>query len=234
LASQRHLRILSVADVFTRECLALETDTSLGSGRVIRTLEQVIGERGGAPQRIRTDNGPEFTSRCFIAWCLDRRIEPVHIRPGKPVENAHVESFHGRLREECFQVSWFRNLFDAWRQIETWRVHYNADRPHGSLGYRTPMEFAALRAAGLFSAVAGQRISNTDPLPRTPLTPEIRFWKAVVCSNERIRGAGHLDMAAADPQHCGDSLREEVSIGSVQQAYFPDCLHCPRRLYRRD
>lgn len=129
LASQRHLRILSVVDVFTRECLALEMDTSLGSVRVIRALEQVIGERGEAPQRIRTANGPGFTSRCFIAWCLDRRIELVHIRPGKPVENAHVESFHGRLREECLNVSWFLNLFDARRQIETWRLHYNAARP---------------------------------------------------------------------------------------------------------
>jgi putative transposase len=169
LASQRHLRVLSVVDVFTRECLTLETDTSLGSVRVIRALEQVIGERGEAPQRIRTDNGPEFTSRCFIAWCLDRRIELVHIRPGKPVENAHVESFHGRLREECLQVNWFRNLFDARRQIETWRVHYNTARPHSSLGYRTPTEFAALRAAGKVSAGAGQGISNADPLPHTPI-----------------------------------------------------------------
>jgi putative transposase len=169
LASHRHLRILSVVDVFTRECLALETDTSLGSVRVIRVLEQILTERG-APQRIRTDNGPEFTSRCFIAWCLDRQIELVHIRPGKPVENAHVESFHGRLREECLQVSWFLNLFDARRQIETWRGHYNTDRPHSSLGYRTPEEFAALsRAAGPFSAGVGQGVSNADPLPHTPI-----------------------------------------------------------------
>jgi putative transposase len=169
LASQRSLRILSVVDVFTRECLALETDTSLGSVRVIRVLEQIITDRG-IPQRIRTDNGPEFTSRCFIAWCLDRRIELVHIRPGKPVENAYVESFHGRLREECLQVSWFRNLFDARHQIENWRGHYNTDRPHSSLGYRTPEEFAALsRAAGQCSAGVGQGVSNADPLPHTPI-----------------------------------------------------------------
>jgi putative transposase len=169
LASHRHLRILSVVDVFTRECLALETDTSLGSVRVIRVLEQIIDERG-TPQRIRTDNGPEFTSRCFLAWCLDRRIDLVHIRPGKPVENAYVESFHGRLREECLQVSWFRNLFDARHQIETWRGHYNTDRPHSSLGYRTPEQFAALsRAAGQFVVDVGQGVSNADPLPHTPI-----------------------------------------------------------------
>ena len=173
LASQRHLRILSIVDVFTRECLALETDTSLGSVRIIRALEQIIAERG-VPERIRTDNGPEFTSRCFIAWCLDRRIELVHSRPGKPTENAHVESFHGRLREECLVVSWFRNLFDARRQIDAWREHYNTERPHSSLGYRTPEEFAALsRAAGQYSAGVGQGISNADPLPHTPIPAQI-------------------------------------------------------------
>lgn len=180
LASQRHLRILSVVDVFTRECLALETDTSLGSVRVIRVLEQVIAERG-MPQRIRTDNGPEFTSRCFIAWCLDRRIELVHFRPGKPVENAHVESFHGRLREECLTVSWFRNLFDARRQIAAWQAHYNTERPHSSLGYQTPAEFAALRAADQFSAGVGQGASNADPLPHAPIPAEIGDQIEVSC-----------------------------------------------------
>ena len=124
LASARHLRILTVVDVFTRECLALETDTSMGSLRVLRVLDRIIAERG-APQRIRSDNGPEFTSRAYLAWSLERRIELVHIRPGKPIENAHVESFNGRLRVECLNASWFRNLFDARRQIENWRRHYN-------------------------------------------------------------------------------------------------------------
>jgi putative transposase len=169
LASARHVRILTVVDVFTRECLALETDTSMGSLRVLRVLDRIIAERG-SPQRIRSDNGPEFTSRAYLAWSLERRIELVHIRPGKPIENAHVESFNGRLREECLNVSWFRNLFDARRQIETWRDHYNTDRPHSSLGYRTPEEFAALnRAAGQCSAGPAQGISNADPLPQTPI-----------------------------------------------------------------
>ena len=119
-----HLRILTVVDVFTRECLALETDTSMGSLRVLRVLDRIIAERG-TPQRIRSDNGPEFTSRAYLAWSLEQRIELVHIRPGKPIENAYVESFNGRLREECLKVSWFRNLFDARRQIEAWRGFYN-------------------------------------------------------------------------------------------------------------
>jgi putative transposase len=171
LASHRHLRILSVVDVFTRECLALETDTSLGSVRVIRALEAILAERA-APQRLRTDNGPGFTSRCFLAWCLDRRIELVPIRPGKPIENAYVESFHGRLREECLQLSWFRNLFEARRQIAAWREHYNQRRPHSSLAYQTPVEFAALAptaSAGLCRAVVGQGASTAGPEPHTPL-----------------------------------------------------------------
>jgi putative transposase len=134
LASARSLRILTVVDAFTRECLALETDTSMGSLRVVRVLERLIAERG-APRRIRSDNGPEFTSRAYLAWSLERRIELVHIRPGKPIENALVESFNGRLREECLNMSWFRNLFDARRQIEAWRDHYNRVRPHSSLDY---------------------------------------------------------------------------------------------------
>ena len=169
LASDRHLRVLTVVDVFTRQCLALETDTSLGSLRVIRVLEQIIAEHG-APQRIRSDNGPEFTSRAYLAWALERRIELLHIRPGKPIENAYIESFNGRLREECLNVSWFRNLFDARRQIAAWRKHYNQLRPHSSLGYRTPEEFAALhRAAGLSSAGAGKGVSTADPFPHAPI-----------------------------------------------------------------
>ena len=168
LASARSLRILTVVDAFTRECLALEADTSMGSLRVLRVLERLIAERG-APQRIRTDNGPEFTSRAYLAWSLEQRIELVHIRPGKPIENALVESFNGRLREECLNMSWFRNLFDARRQIEAWRDHYNRLRPHSALDYRTPLEFAALRAAGESSAGAREEASNTGPFPHTPI-----------------------------------------------------------------
>ncbi len=192
LASARHVRILTVVDVFTRECLALETDTSMGSLRVLRVLDRIIAERG-APQRIRSDNGPEFTSRAYLAWSLERRIELVHIRPGKPIENAHVESFNGRLREECLNVSWFRNLFDARRQIETWRGHYNTDRPHSSLGYRTPEEFAALIALRVNPVLGWGKGTQTPapcPTPPSPLKPGLKSTRVVVCSDERIRGEG--------------------------------------------
>lgn len=145
-ASGRKFRALSVVDPYTRECLALEVDTSMGSHRVTRVLEGIIAERG-APQAIRSDNGPEFTSRHFLAWCLERKIELVHIEPGKPVQNAHVESFHGKLRDECLNASWFQNLWDARRKIAAWREEYNEERPHSSLGYVAPAAFARRMAA---------------------------------------------------------------------------------------
>jgi putative transposase len=107
VACGRAIRVLSVVDAYTRECLALEVDTSFASRRVTRVLEQIVAERG-QPKAIRCDNGPELTSRHFLAWCVERQIDLVHIQPGKSTQNAHVESFHGRLREECLAVSWFQ------------------------------------------------------------------------------------------------------------------------------
>ena len=101
----------------------------------------------GRPLAIRCDNVPELTSWHFLAWCLERKIELVHIEPGKPVQNAHVESFHGKLRDECLNASWFVNLFEARRKIAAWRKEYNEERPHSSLGYRTPAAFAQQLAA---------------------------------------------------------------------------------------
>ncbi len=91
-------------------------------------LDGIVAQRG-QPLAIRCDNGPELTSRHFLAWCVERQIELMHIQPGKPTQNAHVESFHGRLREECLAVSWFQNLFDARRRFAAWRKEYNEERP---------------------------------------------------------------------------------------------------------
>jgi putative transposase len=142
MVNGRTLRVLSIVDTFTRECLALEVDTCLPSRRVTRVLDGVIARRG-RPERIRMDNGSELTSRHFLAWGVDRRIELVHIQPGKPVQNAYIESFHGRLRDECLNTTWFQNLWEARRKIGAWRHEYNHERPHSSLAYRTPAEFAA-------------------------------------------------------------------------------------------
>src|SRR5712691_10448314 len=165
----RAIRVLSVVDAYTRECLALEVDTSFASRRVTRVLDAIIAQRGMA-RAIRCDNGPEFTSRHFLAWAVERQIELIHIQPGKPTQNARVESFHGRLREECLRVSWFQNLFDARRRIAAWRTEYNEDRPHSSLGYKTPKEFAAAQAAGFYTAEREARDSNAVPCPsRSPI-----------------------------------------------------------------
>ena len=152
LATGRMVRILSVVDAYTRECLALEADTSLGSGRVTRVLERLIGERG-RPENVRSDNGPEFTSRRMLGWAEDWKIGLVHIQPGRPMQNGHVESFHGRLRDECLNASWFRTLNDVRSTLALWREDYNCERPHSSLDYRTPQEFRrALSYADVESA----------------------------------------------------------------------------------
>ena len=145
LANGRMIRILSVVDAFTRECLVLEADTSLGSGRVTRALDRLIEQRG-QPESVRSDNGPEFTSRRMLGWAEERKINLIHIQPGRPMQNGHVESFHGRLRDECLNASWFRTLNDVRRTLDNWRQEYNCERPHSSLAYRTPAEFS--RALG--------------------------------------------------------------------------------------
>lgn len=150
LATGRGIRALTVVDAFTRENLSLEVDTSLSS-RVTRALEVVI-ERRGMPESIRCDNGPELTSRHFLSWCEERKIQLIHIQPGRPMQNGHIESFNGRLRDECLNANWFHNLADARRKIGAWRDEYNSERPHSSLGYRTPNEFAEILKS---SVIAG-------------------------------------------------------------------------------
>jgi len=150
--SGRKFRVLSVIDVYTRECLALRVETGFASRMVTRELEKIVVERG-APEAIRCDNGPEFTSRHFLAWAMEQKIELVHIEPGRPVQNAFVESFHGKLRDECLNASWFGSLFEARAKIGAWKEEYNEERPHSSLGYLAPREFAR-RVAALRSPTA--------------------------------------------------------------------------------
>ena len=173
LATGRSLRVLSVVDAFTRECVALEADTGFASRRVTRVLEKAMDERG-RPRRIRCDNGPELTSRHFLAWCIEHRIELLHIQPGRPMQNGRVESFHGRLRDEFLNVSWFRNLFDARRRIASWKHEYNEERPHSSLDYRTPCEFArGIASPSTVWVTAPENRPQGDPSGslRSALTP---------------------------------------------------------------
>jgi putative transposase len=139
----RKIRMLTVVDAFTRESLAIEVDTSLSGARVARVLDQVIDGRGATPDEITLDNGPELTSKALDQWAYDRGVRLRFIEPGKPVQNCFIESFNGRLRDECLNEHWFQSLPHARRIVEEWRIDYNRTRPHSSLGNQTPDEFRA-------------------------------------------------------------------------------------------
>ena len=143
LAGGRVFRLLTVVDHFTRESPVIEVDLSLPGARVAQVLDRVGGHRG-LPRSIRLDNGPEFTGRALDEWAHRRGVKLEFIRPGKPVENAFIESFNGRIRQECLNQHWFLDLDDARRTIEAWRISYNTNRPHSGIGGRTPAEFARL------------------------------------------------------------------------------------------
>ena len=146
LASGRKFRTLNLMDGFTREALGIEVDTSLPGLRVVQVLERVTQERG-LPEAIQVDNGPEFVSRVVDQWAYANGVALHFIDPGKPVQNAFIESFNGKFRDECLNQSWHTSLEDARRSIEAWREDYNTTRPHSSLGYLTPEEYAAAAAA---------------------------------------------------------------------------------------
>ncbi len=132
--------MLTVIDEFTRESLTIETRTSIKSRAVIEVLERLTDERG-APTYLRSDNGPEFVAERVRGWLATNRINTLYIKPGSPWQNARGESFNGRLRDECLNVEWFNSLREAKVVIESWRRHYNEERPHSSLKYQTPVEF---------------------------------------------------------------------------------------------
>lgn len=142
LADGRSYRLLNVIDDYTRECIGIAVDQSLTAVRVTELLDRLIAERG-KPLGIRIDNGTEFTSNHFDAWAYGQGIGLNFIRPGKPVENGLVESFNGRLRDECLNASWFHTLGEARKGIEAWRIEYNEQRPHSSLGNLAPAEYVA-------------------------------------------------------------------------------------------
>ena len=141
LATSRKFRTLNIVDDKTRECLAIEVDTSIGGTRVARVLDRVIALRG-LPQVIVCDNGPEFAGRALDAWAYERGVKIHFIRPGKPVENAYIESFNGKFRDECLNEHWFIDLADARSKIASWRTDYNEVRPHSSLANATPKEYS--------------------------------------------------------------------------------------------
>ena len=137
----RRLRALTVVDNYTRESLAIEVGQSLKGEDVVNTLNRIATKRG-LPSIIKVDNGSEFISKVMDKWAYERSIELDFSRPGKPTDNAKVESFNGRLRQECLNAHWFLSLEDARRKIDEWRQYYNETRPHSALQWATPAEFA--------------------------------------------------------------------------------------------
>ena len=173
MATGRALRMFTLVDSYTRECLAIEVDSCLSSRRVTRVLDWVIEQRG-APDAIRCDNGPEFTSRHFLAWCEDRKIGSVHIQPGRPMQNGYVESFNGRFRDECLNANWFATI-DA--------MHDRRSRLGGTIttnSGHTVRWVTARRESlqqtwrrhrherGFYSADWGKGIQTPSPCPRPP------------------------------------------------------------------
>ena len=155
LADGRNFRTLNIVDDFTRECIAIEVDRSLPGLRVARVLDR-LHATVGLPQTIVVDNGPEFAGRTLDAWAYAHGVALRFIRPGKPIENAYVESFNGKFRDECLNEHWFVNLVDAKTAIEAWRLDYNTVRPHSSLGGRTPDQFAKV-------SVGARRLAPARP-----------------------------------------------------------------------
>ena len=141
LSSGRRLKCLTVVDDFTKEALELVLDHSISGEYVTRALDQVVRFRG-APRAIRTDQGPEFTGRALDQWAYRHGVALKLIQPGKPTQNAYIESFNGKFRDECLNEHWFATLAEARALIAAWRRDYNEQRPHSSLGYLTPVEFA--------------------------------------------------------------------------------------------
>ena len=143
LFNGRRFRLLTLVENFTRESLAIRIGQRLTGDDVVAVLEEVRKRRGAVPESIRVDNGPEFAGRSLDWWAYFYKVTLDFSRPGKPTDNAFIESFNGRLRQECLDQHWFLDLADASDKTEAWRIDYNRVRPHSNLGGRTPKEFAA-------------------------------------------------------------------------------------------
>ena len=161
-ANGRRFRILNVVDDVTKECLGAIPDTSISGKRVARELTAII-ERRGKPSMIVSDNGTEFTCNAMLAWCRDSKVEWHFIAPGKPMQNGFIESFNGRMRDELLNETLFFDLNQARQKITAWAADYNLQRPHSSLGYLTPVAFAANLTA------TGDQLRNPDQLRRSPV-----------------------------------------------------------------
>jgi putative transposase len=172
----RSLRILSLIDEYTKECLALQVGYSLRATDAIKVLEAVIA-RYGSPEYLRSDNGPEFIAKAIQDWTKEQRIGSIYITPGSPWEQAHIESFHDKLRDECLNRELFGSLAEARVILQQWRVEYNQLRPHSALGYQTPQEFAARHHPKW--GVVSKDLNNPKRLFTPGPARADRLWEAV-------------------------------------------------------
>jgi putative transposase len=147
LSDGRWIRVLTVVDQYTCECLTLHADTALSGDKVAVALDKIVASRGG-PKSITVDSGAEFSSKAMDHWAYTNGVHLNFIRPGRPVENGYIESFNGRLRDECLNVEVFFSLADARRKLAIWLHDYNQHRPHSALADRTQSEFAAICSGG--------------------------------------------------------------------------------------
>lgn len=157
LVDGRRYRLFNVIDDFNRESLAIEVDTSLPSLRVIRVLEKLINHRG-IPTTIRCDNGPEFISHKLEQWCSekDKPITLQFIQPGRPMQNAFIERKNGSIRRELLNAYLFYSLNEVREKCEEWRLDYNTERPHKSLGYLSPIKYQEMRISALSTPASGK------------------------------------------------------------------------------
>lgn len=137
----RKFRSLTVVDNYSRKCLAIEVDQGIKGEQVVAVMERLKQQHGRVPERIKVDNGSEFISKALDRWAYENKVTLDFSRPGKPTDNALIESFNGSFRDECLNVNWFLSLEDAREKIEAWRQEYNCFRPHSSLGDKTPEEW---------------------------------------------------------------------------------------------
>jgi putative transposase len=167
LPDGRWIRVLTVVDQYTRECLTLHADTALSGEKVATALDKVVADRG-TPKSITVDNGTEFASKAMDLWAYSNGVHLDFIRPGRPVENGYIESFNGKLRDECLNVEVFFTLADARRKLGLWQHDYNYHRPHSALADRTPAEFAAVCSGGNDGDKAA--LENASRFPHFPRT----------------------------------------------------------------
>jgi putative transposase len=163
-------RILTLLEEHTRQCLAIHPARSIRAIDAITVVEAAIA-RYGAPEHLRSDNGPEFIASCMQEWLKVQEIKTLYIKPGSPWENGHIESFHAKLRDECLNRELFGNLREARVILESWRVEYNERRPHSALGYRTPSDYAG-RKTNRFDG--GCAPPNPAPLAAAGVRGELR------------------------------------------------------------